>query len=305
MVASRETIDTQQALELKEVGANYIAVTPYAFMPKSNEPRLFFNTEKQWSGETLKGTGSDIRKLKKQGLNVMIKPHIWVGSGIFTGEISMNSNEDWTDFEDNYRAYILAFANLAEENEVLLFCLGTELNRFATVRKEFWCNLITEVKKLYSGKLTYAENWDKYQTIAFWEELDFIGIDAYFPVSDSKTPEIESINLAWKPLRKELKAVSNFYSTPILFTEYGYRSTDFAGNEPWDSSRNSKAVNELAQLNLLKGLHENVWNEPWFAGGFLWKWFPFLNPDSKRNKNRFSIQNKISEDYLESFYNEN
>lgn len=137
----------------------------------------------------------------------------------------------------------------------------------------------------------------------FWDEVDYIGIDAYFPISEARTPKLEEINFAWKPINVKLKAISELFQTPILFTEYGYRSVDFAGKEPWDSTRNQQKPNELAQLNLLKGLHQNLWEEPWFAGGFLWKWFPFYNPESqKRHKNRFTVQGKSSEKYLKSFY---
>lgn len=301
MVASRNLIAEEQAKQLKQLGGNYIAVMPYAFMPENKEPKLIFDTDHQWSGETLSGIESDVKTLQKQGLEVMIKPHIWVGSGVFTGDISMTSEEDWSRFEENYSAYILAFAKLAEQNKVSLFCLGTELHEFVSKRPESWCDLIDEVRAVYSGKLTYAENWDKYKSVLFWDSLDFIGIDAYFPISEAKTPSLSAVSSAWNVLKKELKTFSEVYHTKILFTEYGYRSIDYAGKEPWDSSRNQKPVNETAQLNLLKGLHQNLWKEDWFAGGFLWKWFPNYDPNSKRHHNRYMIQEKISEDYFKSF----
>lgn len=302
MVASRNSIDDGHAKDLEEFGSNYIAVMPYAFMPENHDPKLIFDTERQWSGETLKGIEMDVQTLQSQGLQVMIKPHIWVGSGVFTGEISMTSDKDWNQFEKNYKTYILAFAKLAERHKVSLFCIGTELYEFVSKRPEFWCELIEEVRSIYSGNLTYAENWDKYSNLMLWDSLDFIGIDAYFPISEAKTPSLEQINLAWKGLKKELKTFSKSHSTKILFTEYGYRSIDYAGRKPWDSSRSTNPVNEIAQLNLLKALHQNLRTEDWFAGGFLWKWFPYYEPNSKRHQNRFTVQGKVSETYLRSFF---
>ncbi len=302
MVASRSSIDKEHAKDLKQLGSNYIAVMPYAFMPENQDPKLIYDTERQWFGETLEGIETDVRTLQSQGLQVMIKPHIWVGSGVFTGDISMVTDKDWKQFENNYRTYIIAFAKLAEQNKVPLFCIGTELYEFVTKRQEFWCELIEEVRSIYSGKLTYAENWDKYDNLMLWDSLDFIGIDAYFPISEAKTPTLKQVNLSWKELTKELKSFSKFHKTKILFTEYGYRSIDFAGRKPWDSSRNEHPVNETAQLNLLKGLHQSLKTEDWFAGGFLWKWFPNYDTNSKRHQNRFTVQGKSSQTYLKSFY---
>ena len=31
--------------------------------------------------------------------------------------------------------------------------------------------------------------------VTFWDELDFIGIDAYFPLSDKKSPTIEDLEV--------------------------------------------------------------------------------------------------------------
>ncbi|WP_245539756.1 glycoside hydrolase family 113 [Psychroflexus tropicus] len=302
MVASRSLIDQNQAKELKQTGSNFIAVMPYAFMPKADTPQLFFDNEQQWNGETLGGIESDIQTLKTQGLKIMVKPHIWVGSGTFTGKIAMSSEAHWKAFESQYKQYILAFAQLAEENDVELFCLGTELNSFAIQRKDFWCDFITEVSTVYSGKLTYAENWDSYDNVGFWDSLDFIGIDAYFPISEERTPSTKNIKSSWFVLKRDLKAFSQSLQTKILLTEYGYRSMDYAGKQPWDSSREERPVNQTAQLNLLKGLHESLWDEGWFAGGFLWKWFPNFNESGKRHQNRFTVQGKRSESYLKSFY---
>ncbi|GAA0757000.1 hypothetical protein GCM10009433_12840 [Psychroflexus lacisalsi] len=302
MVASRSTINDANAKDLRDIGSNYIAVMPYAFMPKAEKAQLFFDTKRQWIGETLAGIESDVETLQALGLKVMIKPHIWIASGAFTGNIAMTSEEDWIQFEENYKAYILAFASMAEKNKVSLFCLGTELNSFVSERTEFWCELIEEVKSIYSGKLTYAENWDKYDDVIFWDSLDYIGIDAYFPISENKTPSVEKVNFAWHGLKSALKSFSKDYNSKILFTEYGYRSIDYAGKEPWESSRKEVSGNETAQLNLLKGLHQSIWDEDWFAGGFLWKWFPNYNSDSNRHHNRFTTQGKISESYLKSFF---
>jgi hypothetical protein len=115
--------------------------------------------------------------------------------------------------------------------------------------------------------LTYAANWDEYKRVPFWEQLDYIGVDAYFPVSENKTPTIEEAKAGWQSWKTEMQGVATAHNKKIIFTEYGYRSVDFAGKEPWKSNRDMIQINLEAQSNLSKALYEEIWDEEWFAGG--------------------------------------
>ena len=96
----------------------------------------------------------------------------------------MTNEDDWQVLENSYTQFILLYAMLAQEIDAELFCIGTELEKFIEKRPQYWSNLIKEIKKVYKGKLTYAANWDEFKRTPFWSDLDYIGIDAYFPVSD-------------------------------------------------------------------------------------------------------------------------
>ena len=52
------------------------------------------------------------------------------------------------------------------------------------------------------------------------------------------------------------------------------------------------SVNLEAQANLLEGLYQSVWEEDWFAGGFLWKWFIINEKVGGTDDNQFTPQNK-------------
>ena len=214
----------------------------------------------------------------------------------------MNSEEDWKLLEDSYRLFILSFARLAMETQVDLFCLGTELDQFIVHRPEFWTQLILEVKNIYKGKLTYAANWDEYKRVPFWIQLDYIGVDGYFPVSESKTPPINEIKAGWSQWKNEMKTLSDSVNKKILFTEFGYRSVDFNGKKPWDSKRLKGAVNLDAQANALQAIHNQFWKEEWFAGGFVWKWFLSHDKVGGEKNNRFTPQNKPAEELIRKLY---
>src|SRR5690606_41666481 len=87
---------------------------------------------------------------------------------------------------------------------VELLCIGTELKQSVAHRPLFWKNLIVEVREIFGGKLTYASNWDSYTVPRFWSDLDYIGINAYFPLIESQHPDRSALSRAWQSIRKEI-----------------------------------------------------------------------------------------------------
>ncbi|MDX1464030.1 MAG: glycoside hydrolase, partial [Marinirhabdus sp.] len=272
-VASGDATTEAQVAKVTALNANYAAVMPFGFIRDLNTPEIVFNTERQWYGERLDGVTQYVEKLHEQDLKVMMKPQIWIWRGEFTGYLTMDSEEDWIILEESYKAFILLYAELASELNVEIFCIGTELELFIVQRPKFWDDLISEVKSIYRGKLTYAANWDEYTRVPFWSDLDYIGVDGYFPVSEEQTPTVAVAKKGWQPWKAEMKRLSDSVNRPILFTEYGYRNIDYAGKEPWKSDRSDIGHNNVAQVNLYHAFFEEIHPEPWFAGSFIWKWF--------------------------------
>ncbi len=301
-VASSQKATQENVKPVLQLNANHASVMPFGFIKNTSNPNLIYNSDRQWFGETLIGAKQYIDLLHKNKIQVMLKPQIWIYHGEFTGLLKMNSEEEWKQLETSYKAFILDYAKLAQETNVLLFCIGTELERFIQHRPEYWKNLIKEIKAIYKGKLTYAANWDEYKRVPFWDELDYIGVDAYFPISETKTPTLEESKKAWLPWKNELIQISEANEKKILFTEFGYRSVDFSGKEPWDSKRIQGSINLEAQTNGLQAIYNQFWNEDWFAGGFVWKWFLKHDQVGGENNNRFTPQNKPAEKLLKKLY---
>jgi hypothetical protein len=234
----------------------------------------------------------------------MVKPQIWIWKGQFTGHISMDSEEQWRIFEDSYASFILTYAKTAEEIKADIFCIGTELENFVNKRPSYWKDLIQRIKKIFKGKLTYAANWDEFKRFPLWGQLDYIGIDAYFPLTEKKTPTVKDFEAGWQLHKTQIKNVQSNLKKPILFTEFGYRSIDFTGKKPWDSKRVTGLINLQAQKNGLQAIYNQFWNEAWFAGGFIWKWFHKHKEVGGENNNRFTPQNKPAEVLLRNLYKE-
>ncbi|MBR9845816.1 MAG: glycoside hydrolase [Algicola sp.] len=301
-VASPEVISDFHTKPVVDVGANYTAIMPFGFMRDLEQPEIIHNTDRQWFGETRSGAKQYISELRKKNMKIMIKPQIWVWHGEFTGDIKMSSEENWKILESSYSDFILEYAELAQETNAEIFCIGTELENFITERPEYWHALIKSIKNIYKGKLTYAANWDEFKRTPFWNAVDFIGVDAYFPVSDKQTPTVEACKAGWQKHKEVIKSLSEKHDKPVLFTEYGYRSMDYTGKEPWESDHTIESLNFEGQANATQALFEVFWSEDWFAGGFVWKWFHNHDKVGGEKDNQFTPQNKPVEAVIKSFY---
>jgi hypothetical protein len=260
---------------LDRIGAQWIALTPFAYMNSNTDPTINFPCDKNWWADLPENMISVIQDARKFGKKLVLKPHFWVEGSGWAGTLDFDS-VGWIQFEKNYAAYIMRWAVFAEMHNIEMFCFATELKTVVKKRPKFIKRLIKHIRKFYRGRLMYAANWDDYQRFPFWDDLDFIGVDAYFPLTDTKTPSAEEVHQLWKPYADELGRFALKKRKLIVFTEYGYRSVHQPVWKQWEIEYNShyENANMEAQVNSYEGLFRAVWNEPWFAGGFIWKWYP-------------------------------
>jgi len=104
-----------------------------------------------------------------------------------------------------------------------------------------WYALIEKARSTYSGKLTYAANFDNYQNVKFWDKLDFIGINAYFKLRDySPQIRMDSIQVeleeSWDTIFKDLMdfQLKEALTQPAILTELGYVYRENSTIMPWE-----------------------------------------------------------------------
>ena len=282
-------------------GADWVAVIPYAFVDPA-DPRVAFDRERQFWGETAAGVAKTIEHARGSGLSVLLKPHLWVRGQGWPGEFEPRTSEQWETFLSDYREYILRFAEVADSMDVEMMSVGTEVDLVALARPDYWR---AEVRAIYGGRLTYAANWDQYARIEFWDALDLVGVDAYFPLVDDPTPAVEMLVEAWEPWSDELREVARTTGKPILFAEFGYRSVDGAAGRQWELPEGRRArglpSNGAAQAAAYEALFRVWWDRPWFAGGFAWKWYAGT-PSAEWIATDYSPQGKAAETVMASWY---
>ena len=294
-------INASHVQPLKDINASWITTMPFGYV-LGGDDSVQYNSDFQWIGEKRAGVIEIIDLCHTQDLKVMIKPHLWI-IGSWIGDFELATEASWQTFEKSYLDYVIDFAQIADSTGCEAFCIGVEMRKVVTQRPNFWPVLIDSIRAVYSGPITYAANWDNYQNVTFWNSLDLIGIDAYFPVSDAETPTAAECYDGWETNFNDIKNLSESTGKHVIFTEYGYRNVDHTGQSPWDENSNS-TNNLLGQQNAYQALYCRFWTEPWFEGGFLWKWHPNHNNAGGIDNNRFTPQNKPVEQLIQSVFQE-
>lgn len=209
------------------------------------------------------------------GLKVMLKPHVdlWADPDHWRGQIGENFDAaQWNDWFASYQTFINHYATLAEANGVEQFAVGVELSG-TEAREADWRTTIDGVRARFDGPLTYAANHSGDETsLTWWDAVDFIGVDAYYPLSDTDDPTPAQLAAAWQPIAATLADLSaDWDDKPIIFTEIGYRSIDGANQLPWDWQIDGE-VDLAEQADLYQAALAAVYDQPWFAGFYWWNW---------------------------------
>lgn len=319
------------------VGSNFVALVPEAALYQNTLAlKQVYSGDSSWYGETIEGVLEGIEQARKADLKVMLKPHLQPsidisGLGLerpsrndtagwkpyveavqayvqnmefktrgrvnWRGDLMTKEDKDWPMLAQSYEDYILSLAVMADTLDIELFCIGTELKAIALEKPAYWIQLIGKIRKVYNGSLTYAANWDSFDQITFWDQLDYIGIDAYFPLGDHKVPTVEETIAEWEPYKNRIQELQLEKGKPVIFTEWGYESEEYAGKTPWQSEG---AYNEEVQKNLYEGTFQSFWDEPWFAGVLIWRWSP--NNEFGRGTYNFSPKNTEAQEVVEKWF---
>jgi len=245
--------------------ANAITLTPTWYMENGGSGEIRPDPKKSPSDASLVQA---ITWIRGAGLQVILKPHVDVTDGTFRGDIQPADRQAWFR---SYGRFIGHFAKLANDNGAELFAVGTELKSLSGDQGP-WRSLIARVRSAFGGRLTYAANWDEYQQIQFWDALDLIGIDAYFPLAEGTAdPGPSDLASAWSPIVGSLKAASEQWDRPILLTEVGYPSQAGATAHPWEVKPGEPPDPEL-QARATQAVFTAFEGASWLAGINWWSW---------------------------------
>jgi hypothetical protein len=249
------------------------------------------------------------------GLSVVFKAAISPLNGTPTSSLAP---ADVSAFFASYKAEIVHLATVAQAGGVETLAIGNEMSSLSgQAYRGYWTDIISAVRQVYHGELTYAAATDEASKVSFWDQLDTIGVNTYPPLTSSNTPTVQDLVHAWSevPINPYyaaafeykspvdfLHALSEQYGKPVLMTEVGYRSIDGTAIAPgsWASSGTS---NTQAQADAYNAFFQ-VWSAhggSWMKGVELWQW----DLNNQYNTNGYSVMGKPAEAVVSQYFHGN
>jgi hypothetical protein len=248
-----------------------------------------------------------INYVKSKGMKAAFNMFIDCNCGAWRAEINPT---DRNQFFNSYSTVVQKYAKIAQANGIDFINLGTEMASLSNPgvniqNTQKWRDLIRNTRSNYSGKLTYGGNWgapyEEMSKIEFWNDLDFIGISAYFDLSKDETPSVDTLKTAWANIESTtLQPLVNRWNKPIVFTEMGYRSVNQAGNSPGDWSRPAYFM-EDGQANAFDALFSFFNTKTYLAGVNVWDISSDPNYGGQGNVD-YTFVNKKAENIIKKWF---
>lgn len=256
--------------ELKELNANTASFLYTCYVENTEDSSIDCKTFDSPKLERIKWA---IEKAKSMGFftnlrfYIDLKDHTW--------------RAHW-DPEDKERTFeslekeLQKIAKFSERNSVDLLIIGAELSRLTVPQyTSKWEKIISNIRKSYSGLLTYGANWSRlaelepeWRYIKFWPSLDFIGIDHYHPIPESKKglqiARFQELNFS------KYTAKARLFGKLVLITELGFPGHKDGHIEPFEWRLKGENDQERQASNY-RYTFQAIKNSPDIKGVFVWR----------------------------------
>lgn len=298
--AQSEYLETPQgpdsAAALRTAGANYTAVMATWYVQTATSTTIAPDS----SSPSDAAVAAAIQNLQAQGIAVSLKPHVDSLDGVWRGDFAPPSGDTQAEqtawyqaWFSSYESFILHFAQIAAENNVGMMVIGTEYTKLTGSNcggvscETYWLQyVIHPLRQNYPNlTLAYAANatsaGDEFTSVSFWKDIDIIGVDGYFPLTNHADPTVQQLVNAWtnaadnvngfEPLTA-LEYVQSEYNKPLIFTEIGYLSAAGTNEAPYNYTT-SAAYDPTEQQDCYEAFFEVFSQQTsWMKGVFWWDW---------------------------------
>jgi hypothetical protein len=289
--------------ELADLPAGWISLTPFGRMDDLDSTDILhdFEIPVEENEERIRRTALAVRA---HGMRVALIPHLWVVSGQWRGRIDPGSEDGWRQWFDAYEEFLLRFARLAAGIEADLFSVGVEFASSTNDREERWRELIARVREVYPGPLTYSANWDEVEWVPFWDALDVVGVNAFWPLAARPGERHEAMLARAEAVAGELAGLAFHFNRHVIFTEFGVKSATDSALAPWEWPEHcgSLADDEAYQAEAYEAVLEAFAGRPWFGGLFVWKYFSDPWDGTQEPRAGFGVRGKAAEEVLARWY---
>jgi len=305
--------------KLAETNANWVCISFAGEMMKSNEPNIFWADD-----DPCMATDAEIRRAidlaRQNNMKIILKPVVNVRDGTWRGFIDFRMPDNksdanaWDKWFADFDKFLLHYAKIAQETKCEMFCLGCEMSTTEKFMNN-WRSVVADVRKVYTGAITYNANHGNEEKVRWWDAVDVIGMSGYYPVgADMNKPNddpckvpndssVEGMKKRWTPIKQKLKYVSKQANRPVFFIEIGVCSAKGNTSIPWQHPDKNAVYDADEQARFYQAVLEAFWYEPWFFGFAWWDWPANLySLEDAKTDTGFCIYGKPAEKVVKEWY---
>ena len=282
----------ESILDLRQIGANTVAVDLFWLQPNlttAPEPALI--------EQTIDATRAAVEAIQNRGLDVVLRSNVTVLNG---DSRRISPSDVW--FE-NYGQILEAVATFGAEQNVTAISIGSSLNELER-NTEDWSNLISRVRDRFSGQLTYGadvrddpEVGGGFRDVSFWDDLDFVGLNAYLPLTfdfNAIPEDLANGATQWADDIDAWRQTSGI-DKPVVFTASGFRSENGGAVFPFERAGDRVDLEEQALA--YEAVLSTFEQRDWWDGGFWDGWSSDALAGGAADQG-FTPQNKPAEEVL-------
>jgi len=257
--------------ELADMGCTWIDLSIAAHQDNVRSEAIFLEKTNTPSDKDILRV---LAKAKSRGMGVMLMPVVLLNNSGSKDWRGIINPPNWDTWFASYVQFITGMARIAQQGDVDIFVVGSELLSTESYR-ERWIGTIAEIKKVYKGKLTYSSNWDHYESVTFWDQLDYVGMNNYYELAKKPGVPVAELNKTWEPIKKNILDFAAKQKKPFMFTEVGWHNLVNTLSEPWNYVAEGP-IDDNEQLHAFQSFVESWQNVPnqQFMGAFIWEWYP-------------------------------
>lgn len=291
---------TERLLDhLAGMGVNWISITPFGRIWSLDSTTIQMDFEEPYE-DNRAALRRMIEQAHARGMKVLVIPHLWVETSGWRGEIDPGSAEGWTRYQESYRRFVIAWARDAASVGADAFSIGVECKSWSGRFGGYWRRLIGEVRSVFPGLLTYSANWDEAENVVFWDLLDLVGINAFYPLADHDGATDAEYIVGAERIVASVRDTAERLAMPVLFVEVGYTTRADAAVEPWlwPDDMTDVRIDEHEQARALDATFRAFLPHDWFAGFFVWRYYANIDDVSQEAWWGFSPHAKAAEPML-------
>jgi hypothetical protein len=283
--------------EAVQMGATWISLTPFGRVAGLTSTQVSLEFEAPFE-ENRRDVARGIEMAHERGLQVLLVPHLWVESGEWRALMDPGTDQAWQAWARSYERFLLTWADVARETGAEMLSVGVELRSWVTTeRAALFHPILTRIREAYPGLLTYSANWDDVEDTLILQDIDLIGINAFYPLAEQEDAPLSTLLEGATRVADKLEHLARTQKKPILLTEIGYKTVASPAVQPWIWPEDMKKVvlSQQDQADATFALVAPLLERPWFAGFFVWRIYADPDDVSQEPEFGFSPRGKLAE----------